>query len=292
MDSSYLKSTDDWLEQVVTHVKANSPELLPILGIYAGEARFGRRYIADNLSCLPLGARVLEVGAGSLLLSCQLAREGFIVTALEPLEQGFTHFARLRELILECADKLGINLDVLDQKAEDLESSGIYDFVFSINVMEHVSNVEKVISNVARSLRQGGFFRFICPNYLFPYEPHFNIPIVISKAITEKIFFNKIFRSSKLPDPAGTWQSLNWITVCQVNKIMQKFPEYSVSYNRSIFVSILERMSSDPEFASRRSAWMRSLITGLTRSKIHYLANLVPAVVQPAIDCTLTRNDV
>jgi hypothetical protein len=42
---------------------------------------------------IALGAAVLEIGAGSLLLNCQLMKEGFAITTLEPLGAGFSDFS-------------------------------------------------------------------------------------------------------------------------------------------------------------------------------------------------------
>jgi 2-polyprenyl-3-methyl-5-hydroxy-6-metoxy-1,4-benzoquinol methylase len=278
-----------WLDDVRKHVFRSAPGMLPILGVYEGEARFGRRYIAADLARLTKGATVLEVGAGSLLLSCQLVREGFKVTALEPLGDGFSHFERMRTLILERAEIHDCAPQILNQRAEELTIKDSFDYAFSINVMEHVSDVMAVIANIGASLRPAASYRFTCPNYLFPYEPHFNIPIFFSKKITEKIFKNKIFRKSELPDPSGTWKSLNWITVWQVSKIVNQLPMLTVAFNRLFLVSTLERVVSDKEFALRRSRWVRTFIIGLIRLNIHRLAGFIPVRLQPVIDCTLTR---
>ena len=60
----------------------NHPEMLSVFEIYAAEAMFGRRYISAEIDRLRPEAKILEIGAGSFLLSCQLVREGFKVTAL------------------------------------------------------------------------------------------------------------------------------------------------------------------------------------------------------------------
>ena len=280
---------ESWLADVRKHVLGSSPGMLAILDIYEGEARFGRRYIAADLARLTKGATVLEVGAGSLLLSCQLVREGFKVAALEPLGDGFSHFERLRELILERAKALDCVPQMLNQRAEELSIKNHFDYAFSINVMEHVSDVNTVIANIGVSLRPAASYRFTCPNYLFPYEPHFNIPTFFSKKITEKILKNKIFRESGLPDPSGTWKSLNWITVWQIAKIVNRLPEFKVVFNRQFLVKTLERIDSDKEFASRRSGWMRALILGALKLRVHRLAGFIPVALQPVIDCALTR---
>lgn len=282
-------SMESWLTGVRDHVLKNAPTLLPILDIYEAEARFGRQYIEPNLSRLTKGAAVLEVGAGSLLLSCQLMREGFKVTALEPVGEGFSHFERLRELALEKAGELGCVPQLLNQRAEELSIKDSFDYAFSINVMEHVSDIKKVVANIGASLKPAATYRFTCPNYLFPYEPHFNIPTFFSKKITEKIFENRIFKESGLPDSCGTWNSLNWITVFQITKIARELPDIKIKFNRYFLVSTLERVGSDKEFALRRSRWMRMFILGLLKFRIHRLAGFIPIALQPIIDCTLIR---
>jgi len=280
---------ETWLADIRQHVEEKSPELLPLLDVYLDEARFGRRYIANNLAALAKGATVLEVGAGSLLLSCQLVREGFSVVALEPLGNGFTHFEKLRCLILERAKISNCMPELLDQRVEEFSEKDCFDFVFSINVMEHVDDVKAAMINVATSLRVGSSYRFTCPNYLFPYEPHFNIPTVYSKKITEKLFSNKISRNNELPDPKGTWKSLNWITVAQIKKIVSQMPELEVRFSRKLLASTLQRMETDKRFASRRPPWVRFLILKSLKLRVHHLVGLIPAEVQPIIDCTMTK---
>jgi SAM-dependent methyltransferase len=282
-------SMESWLADVRKHVLGSAPDMLPILDVYEGEARFGRRYIAADLARLTKGSTVLEVGAGSLLLSCQLVREGFKVAALEPLGDGFSHFERLRELILERAKALDCVPQMLNQRAEELSIKDYFDYAFSINVMEHVSDVNTVIANIGASLRPAASYRFTCPNYLFPYEPHFNIPTFFSKKITEKIFKNKISSGNGLPDPKGTWKSLNWITVLKVGKIVNRLPELKITFNRFFLVSTLARIGSDKEFSLRRSIAVRMFILVLIKLRMHHLAGFIPVAVQPVIDCSLTR---
>lgn len=280
---------ENWLSDVRNHVQRCAPDMLHILDVYEGEARFGRRYIADDLARLANGSTVLEVGAGSLLLSCQLVREGFKVVALEPVGDGFSHFDHLKQLVLERAEALNCIPEELNLRAEELSIKDRFDFAFSINVMEHVGDIKRVIANIMSSLHPAAAYRFTCPNYLFPYEPHFNIPVFFTKKITEKIFLNKIYSRDGIDDPAGLWRSLNWITVPQIKKITAQLPELETNFNRLFLVATLERITTDREFALRRSAWMRMFILALIRLRLLYLAGLIPAELQPIIDCTLRR---
>lgn len=181
-------STISWLlTDMRTCFNDTNPELLDLFDVYAAEAAFGRRYISSDLESLPAGARILEVGAGSLLLSCQLIREGFQVTALEPIGTGFSHFEQIRQIVQSRAATLECLPQGLDLAAEALTASDTFDYVFSINVMEHVENISMVITKIVKSLKPGASYRFTSPNYLFPYEPHFNIPTLFFKRVTEKM---------------------------------------------------------------------------------------------------------
>jgi len=280
---------DFWLDKVRARFVASAPELLPLFSTYRAEAVFGRNYIECDLGRLRQGARVLEVGAGSLLLSCQLAREGFDVTALEPVGEGFSHFDQMRQLVLAEARSQGCCPTILDRPAEALDAVDCFDYAFSVNVMEHVNDVASVLEKVGKSLAVGASYRFTCPNYLFPYEPHFNIPTFFSKQLTERILRRKIFFSRSVSDPAGTWKSLNWISVIQINRGVRRLSGLRVTFNRSMLTSTLERVALDTEFAGRRSPVIRGFILMLVRLRIHLLFSFIPAAMQPIIDCRIGK---
>jgi 2-polyprenyl-3-methyl-5-hydroxy-6-metoxy-1,4-benzoquinol methylase len=282
-------SIDSWLADVRTYVSEKAPHMLSILDVYLGEARFGRQYIDDDLMRLRQGAMVLEVGAGSMLLSCQLVREGFQVTALEPMGAGFSHFERIRKLVLDRAEVFGCLPRMLDQSTEALSERNCFDYAFSINVMEHVEDIALSIGNVGSSLKHGATYRFTCPNYLFPYEPHFNIPTLFSKRLTEKILAGQIFRNKSIPDPEGTWKSLNWIDVIQIRKGIRRLPELSVTFNRCLLASTLERVVFDKDFCQRRTKWMYVVVVPLVQLRLHHIVGFLPAMLQPIIDCAVTR---
>lgn len=282
-------ATEFWLDEVRARFVVSAPELLPLFNTYQAEAVFGRNYIESDLRRLRPGARILEVGAGSFLLSCQLAREGFDVTALEPVGEGFSHFDQMRQLVLVEARSQGCCPTIFNYPAEAIDAVDRFDYAFSVNVMEHVNDVSSVLEKVGQSLVVGAGYRFTCPNYLFPYEPHFNIPTFFSKPLTERMLRRKIFANRTLPDPGGTWKSLNWINVVQIKRVVRRLSGLKVTFNRSMLPSTLERMALDTEFAVRRSPAMRSLILFLVRLRIHVLFCVIPAAMQPIMDCRIEK---
>lgn len=270
-------------------VVSQAPGLLALFDLYAGELRFGRSLIDDNLKTLPKGAAILEIGAGSLLLSCCLCKEGYSVTALEPIGDGFSHFAQLQALVLAYANEQGIRPSLLQSSGEQLEVESAFDFAFSVNVMEHVGDVSKVLTRVYRALRPGAPYRFVCPNYAFPYEPHFNVPTLLNRSLTRLVMWRWMRNSTQVVDPAGTWQSLNWITVRGVRRICREADLPTPEFDRTVFAIFIERAFSDSGFQQRRGRVLVALVTFLRRAGFLGLIRFIPLAVLPVMDCSIVR---
>src|SRR6185436_18124935 len=128
------------------------------------------------------------------------------------------------EMVLALAARDGVVPKVVRCKAEEFRSDALFKFAFSVNVMEHIEAPDAAIERVSASLAPGGSYRFLCPNYLFPYEPHFNIPTFGSKRLTERLLRRRIHSNTRANDPTGLWKSLNWITVPQVKRMAAADP--------------------------------------------------------------------
>jgi 2-polyprenyl-3-methyl-5-hydroxy-6-metoxy-1,4-benzoquinol methylase len=283
-----LLDADRLLDDIRQTILRTAPELLETFETYRGEAEFGRALIEGDLARLQPGAAILEVGAGSLMLSTILRQDGFEITALEPTGMGFSHVRRLQEIVLDHAQCHGIAPQLLPGRAEELTLTGQFEFAFSINVMEHVGDVAQVLQNVHRALRPGGTHRFVCPNYAFPYEPHFNIPTLFTRALTERFLWQWIAGSKTVPDPVGTWSSLNWISVRQVRHLCRG-SSMAPSFSPDIFESFLDRAQSDREFQARRGVMLVGLVDLLRRSRLLRLTRLVPPAALPVMDCRIVR---
>jgi SAM-dependent methyltransferase len=283
-------SIESLLQDVLDRIRRDAPHLEWLFSVFAQEARFGRAWLEPNLVHLGLGASVLEVGAGLMLLSSQLTKEGFKVTALEPIGEGFSSFAELQKIVLAHAEEHGIAPLIAPITVERLDRESEFDFAFSINVMEHIENVALALQTVGAAIRPGSKYRFTCANYLFPYEPHFNIPTLFSKALTKRIFYQKIFGNTRVGDSAGVWNSLNWITVPKVLRAARNLPNMSVSFNRSMLETTLLRVVNDPEFSARRSPFMRRLVQIVIALGLHRLGKCVSPSLQPMMDCTMKRH--
>ncbi|MCJ9751930.1 class I SAM-dependent methyltransferase [Neorhizobium sp. BETTINA12A] len=280
---------DQWLGKARAYFSVNAPQLLGIFDTYSAEARFSVDHIRGDLESLRPDAKILEVGAGSFLLTCFLKSAGYQIVGLEPVGDGFSHFDQMRTLVLRCAAEDGIEPEFLGAYAEDLDVDLVYDYAFSINVMEHVGNVDRVIERVGRALKLGCFYRFTCANYAFPYEPHFNIPTLFSKRLTRYVFDSRIRSKSDLLDNEGIWASLNWITAASVKRSVRKIPSLKVKMNTYMLEKAVERLATDREFAARRSPFMLRFVAFLVAVKVHKLFWIVPAEIQPLIDCWVEK---
>jgi 2-polyprenyl-3-methyl-5-hydroxy-6-metoxy-1,4-benzoquinol methylase len=96
------------------------------------------------------GARVLDLGCGSGVFSCLLARLGGTVTAID-LTEAATRLAR------QTADASGVSFTVARADAEALAfRDAVFDFVFSWGVLHHTRDMEAAIGEMARVLKPGG----------------------------------------------------------------------------------------------------------------------------------------
>jgi len=84
------------------------------------------------------------------------------------------------------------------------------------------------------------------------------LPTPFSKNVTEVVFGRRIHGSTRLTDPTGIWNSLNWINVRQLRRIVSRLPWLRVHSGQELLASTFERLAFDEQFANRRSAAVRA----------------------------------
>lgn len=111
--------------------------------------------------------KILEVGGGIHLLT-SFCNKDYDITSIEP--GGFTGFTdELRNKILD-QHKLKVHTTTLENFRTDTK----FDFIFSMNVLEHTVDIKQHIISCMNLLKDEHSLLFIqCPNYTFPFEPHF-----------------------------------------------------------------------------------------------------------------------
>jgi 2-polyprenyl-3-methyl-5-hydroxy-6-metoxy-1,4-benzoquinol methylase len=256
--------------------------------MYGNEARWGRAYLAEELNRLPRGAQVLEVGAGTLALSAQLAREGFEVTALEPAAEGFSRMDALGTLVLDVLSEDGLDLKRLDMPAEQLAVEDSFDFAFSINVLEHVDSVESTLDNIVGALRPGASLRFRCPNYAFPYEPHFGWMVPPHKGLANRLNTRRL-QASDVEEAHGLWESLNWVTASQLRHWAEPRKDVELRLNPDALHDIWIRAQADEALAGRHQGFFTQVLRIVDAARLTQALRWIPTSVQPVIDGKLTR---
>ena len=242
------------------------------LDTYFSEMRFGHSFLEEHLPAGKL--RILEVGAGLGLLSIYLHMQGHDAVALEPAGLSFGLFAVTKKLIWSAGETEMPGL--LEKTAERLDpaADGKFDFIFSINVMEHIDDIDMATDAILSVLKPDGICVNSCPNYLVPYEPHYAIPMVpFAHGLTKTIFAKTI---RKQPD---IWETLNFINVPKVRR-MAKRNNVNVEFEKSLIYKSFKRLGEDEEFMSRhRGGIVGKMYRFLSVTRLLSLLKLLPPVL-------------
>jgi len=117
-------------------------------------ARFGymRRVLLDELRMAPVGRRALDVGCGGGLLAEEFARLGFAVAGVDPSHESLAaarRHAAAQELEIDYRAAVGEALPFPDAS---------FTVVYCCDVLEHVSDLSRVVAEAARVLQPGGVY--------------------------------------------------------------------------------------------------------------------------------------
>ncbi len=216
---------------------------------YLAEAEFGLSQIEPFLERLPQGARVLEIGSGPCIVLAEIARSRphLHVNGIEPMSSGFTHFRSF----LEAMQAKLPNLRLFRGGYEDFPPSGEWDLMFLINVFEHLPDWRDFLSFTRERLAVGGTCVILCPNYGFPYESHFGIPVIGNKRITRKVFARRIESVEREKDLPGLYDSLNFVKLADVRAACTD-RLLALETDFSVIRTMVGRLDSEPEFSERQ----------------------------------------
>lgn len=263
--------------------RPKSPSEASRFSIQKSEALFGWSEISKQIRP---SIRCLEIGAGSGLLSYLASDEGVHVTSLEPSTAGFSHSDKMLEVVERHSFD---NLQIIRTSIEGYTGSEKFDLIWSINVFEHIDDWRDALERCHALLSPGGKCVILCPNYLVPYEPHFNLPILGGKSFTSKVFRKKIEKHESDKKAYGLWDSLNFITVTQLSRHCRR-NGWDVSFDKGISLRMLERFAENDGLRERHKA-VGFLVSFLHRTKLKNCSKFVPASMQPYIAFTLFKSD-
>ena len=252
---------------------------------YIGEAVFFHGVLADDISQLGRGANIVEIGSGIGLLARLVAAAGHQVITFEPGTAGFDTLGPVRDLIRRVWTT-PIEPPVEHCRPFDpllLDGTPI-DLVFGVNVIEHVTDPGQMLLDATGLLGPSGRARFICPNYAFPYEPHFGFATLWSKSITGRWHRRAIAESGAIPSPEAFWVDLSWPTQRGLRRVLTD-AGVKHGFSRSCLLSYVGRLD-DPAFTARKGWLFESVVTRL-RSPLKVGLGFIPLAVAPIIDLTM-----
>jgi 2-polyprenyl-6-hydroxyphenyl methylase / 3-demethylubiquinone-9 3-methyltransferase len=131
-----------------------SDSLLYLMKSFINPVRldYSRKKLLIELNISPQNRTALEVGCGGGMLCEEIAGMGFITTGIDPSEESLraaSNHARLS----------GLNINYDSGRGEALPyNDKTYNVVFCCDVLEHVRDLPKVISEVSRVLKPEGVF--------------------------------------------------------------------------------------------------------------------------------------
>ena len=272
-------------------ISVERPDLLNLFETYHHEALAARKFLASDLQSLESGSKILEVGGGIMLLASQLAAEGFEITSVEPIGLGFGDIEYLKGIVVENSkvDNLPLNTD--SRRIEEFKTEQKFDYVFSINVMEHLIDPYKTLIEITKLMSVGGRYRFFCPNYNFPYEPHFskwmykrrNGAFYLSKSSALNSQIN-------LSDAEGLYDSLNFITASKLVK-NSSAGDVQLVFNRNAFKEIVQRSLFDVGLGKRHPKLVR-IVRFARLLGFFKLAEKFPVKLQPVLDVTAIKSPI
>ena len=267
--SKMIQSID--LVQVIHALEMSEEELRSMYLAAVEESRQTLSLLVDIQ--LERGSRVLEVGAGFGLASICLAMMGFDVCALEP---GGLGFEQNRSASMAFASSCAVQINHVTASAEIAEfgTIGKFDLVVSNNVLEHIPDVDKALTNLNNAITPGGVMIHSCPNYTFPFEPHFGIPLIPFMPRVTRFLLPKSVKTS------GLWNSLNFITQSQVKK-NARVNNMRCVFKPGTMSKSIERLNRDPQFAERHQAIARIVKLRVVYVLLVRLFSLPPRFATP-----------
>ncbi|WP_173084001.1 class I SAM-dependent methyltransferase [Fundidesulfovibrio magnetotacticus] len=140
--------------------------------------------VLDRLGPLDRPARVLDIGAGVGSMLRRMSQRGLQAHGVEPsVEQCRLAMAHLPAGKAGLVNAVGERLPYRDNT---------FDAVVSMSVLEHCRDQRLMLSEGVRVLRPGGIWYLVFPNYLFVWEPHYDLfwPPMLPRAL--KTFYVRL----------------------------------------------------------------------------------------------------
>jgi SAM-dependent methyltransferase len=164
--------------------------------------------ISDNAKCYndcilsfilkyaPKKGKILDIGAGLGYYAQKLKTKGYDIACMEPYEE---HYKRTAE----------IGLSVV--RSMDEVEDGSLDFIYSINVLEHIEDDDEALKVWTKKLKPGGYVFIWLPAFTILYSS-FDKLIGHFRRYRKKTLANKIGKAGLLLKKARYSDSMGFFT--------------------------------------------------------------------------------
>jgi len=258
--------SEDFATQVASRDERDRASVARAIADIASEAELALGLLR-SVGPLPRRTRLLEVGAGAGVVAGVLHAAGAQLVAIEPLIGGFDLFAAVRAELASRIPSAAAPIDRRTAAELDPARDGVFDLIFSVNVLEHVKPLDPSLDALARVLAPGGRMLHTCPNYRVPYEPHFAMPLVpLVPAATARMV------RGLGDDPL--WQSLNFITAGDIARFADR-AGLDLAFRPGVLADAIDRLAHDPAFA-RRQGWAGRVAAALGKAGAGRVLRAVP----------------
>jgi cyclopropane fatty-acyl-phospholipid synthase-like methyltransferase len=265
--------------------KFNHERVSYLFDLYTSEAKFFVKIIENDIREKE-NMDILEVGCGIGLLSVLLSQKNNKITALDPLSFGFEEKALLRPLVKKGYPLPFSKVNFIDLPVEDFSSEKGFDYIFSINTLEHVTDTSNFLTSQIDLLNDNpnSRIRTICPNYTIPYEPHFNFLILFNKEISNRIYRKKI-SSSFIDNPLRFYDDLNFVKYSHIKSFARK-NNLEVVFSRFTSLDYLDRVLSSKEYFRKKKVLFHFVY--LFRLFFYIYFKFLPFKYLPILDFTIS----
>jgi SAM-dependent methyltransferase len=248
------------------------------------EAAFGLSRVREVLKTrADPASRLLEVGAGHLILSSYLACRGFDMTAVEPLTDGFESFSDLHSRMAAYATSVAAPLTVLGCAIEAIDARDSFDVVFCVNALEHMKDPFTALDVMHRATRPGGVVVVHCPNYDVPFDSHLGIVLItLNKRVNGWFYRDRIARRQQC------WDGLTFIRHSALRRHFAA-KGYRVVFNTRMMEHAVVRLVEDPVFFARMPRPLRAAAQLLAQPRVAAALGRLPLRLQTPMEFVLSK---
>ena len=177
-------------------------------GFYVLQAEDAIRWIEKSGGRIGPGVRALDIGAGHGIFGAALAKRGCAVTFSD--EKNYLS-----------PEITAPDFKTLDLEREPISKLGQFDLVICSNVLEHLSNPQRLLEMIPDSLKPGGVFYLSWTNWLSPWGGHEFSPFHYLGARRGHLIFDRVKKRPRLHTP---FENLFPTSIGDVLRRLRKIP--------------------------------------------------------------------